>query len=108
MAHEGNSANIKFICYTYVGREKTMALNVCRYCRKVFRTAVKTNVCEECRTIDNELFEKIEDYLKKYPNSNAIQISQGLQITAPQVIAFIDEGRLVISKGKFEPVEKKR
>ena len=43
-----------------------------------------------------------KEYLKKYPNSNAIQIAEGLEIPTFEVVRFIDEGRLQFSKGKFE------
>jgi hypothetical protein len=79
-----------------------MQLNVCKHCHRIFYSHLKLQTCEECKKLDDELFEKIEDYLMKYPNSNAIQIADGLKIQAHEVLSFIDEGRLIIAKGYFE------
>ncbi|MCR5829513.1 MAG: hypothetical protein K6F93_04075 [Lachnospiraceae bacterium] len=61
-----------------------------------------TSVCEDCKEIDREIFEKIKDYLTRYPNSNAMQVAEGLGIRASLVLRYIDDGDLVISKGHFE------
>lgn len=79
-----------------------MHLNVCKYCHKIFHNYYKLSTCETCKQRDDDLFEKIEVYLCKYPNSNALQIAEGLMIPASAVLSFIDEGRLMISKGYFE------
>jgi hypothetical protein len=52
--------------------------------------------------LDDILFSRIEEYLKKFPNSNAIQIAEGLELPTFEVVRFIDEGRLQFSRGKFE------
>ncbi|MBQ9767706.1 MAG: MerR family transcriptional regulator [Lachnospiraceae bacterium] len=79
-----------------------MKLNRCKYCGEMFQSPHTAVVCKDCRIIDEALFTSIEEYLKKYPNSNAIQISEGLEISVYEIIRFIDEGRLQFSKGKFE------
>lgn len=79
-----------------------MKLNRCKYCGEVFQSPYTGVVCKDCKIIDEALFTSIEAYLKKYPNSNAIQISEGLEISVYEIIRFIDEGRLQFSKGKFE------
>lgn len=80
---------------------------MCKHCHKIFYSPIKTSSCEECKKKDDELFERIEKYLLEYPNSNAIQIADGLQIQAYEVLSFIDEGRLIVSNGKFEKIMKK-
>ncbi len=79
-----------------------MKLNRCKYCGKLFQSPNACVVCRECKEIDEALFSGVEDYLKKYPNSNAIQIAEGLNISVYEIIRFIDEGRLQFSKGRFE------
>ena len=95
------------MCYTIVvgvclSGGVSMKLNRCKYCDCVFQSPDTRVVCNACRPIDEALFSSIEEYLKKYPNSNAIQISDGLGINVYEIIRFIDEGRLQFSKGKFE------
>ena len=79
-----------------------MRINRCRYCGKEFKTRTIQSVCNQCKSLDEAIFSKIEAYLAKYPNSNAIQIAEGIGIAAIEVLRFIDEGRLNLSSGKFE------
>ena len=79
-----------------------MYTNICKHCKKVFKSRKKQYTCKECEDMDNLFFDTIYDYLKKYPNSNALQISEALGITAYEVIQYMSEGRLSVSKGQFE------
>lgn len=81
-----------------------MQLNMCKHCHKMFYHRLRTSTCEECREKDDVLFDQIEKYLREFPNSNAIQIADGLNIEAAKVLSFIDEGRLTIAKGRFEKI----
>lgn len=78
-----------------------MYTNVCRFCGRMFMSRAKSTVCQECKAKDDEIFSKIEEYLKQYPNSNAMQISEGLELSVVEVLRYIDEGRLQIAKGEF-------
>lgn len=82
-----------------------MKLNQCKYCFNMFKSPDTRVVCDKCRPLDEALFSSIEEYLKKYPNSNAIQIAEGLEIPTFEVVRFIDEGRLQFSRGKFERIK---
>ncbi len=79
-----------------------MQLNICKHCRKIFQSKFKAYTCSDCKSIDDELFERIENYLLQYPNSNAIQIAEGLGVQAYEVLGFIEEGRLTIVKGIWD------
>lgn len=79
-----------------------MYTNVCKHCQKVFKSRIKQYTCKECEDMDNLFFDAIYDYLKKYPNSNALQISEALGISPYEVIQYMSEGRLSVSKGQFE------
>ncbi len=82
-----------------------MKLNQCKYCGAMFKSTYTSVVCNHCKELDDILFSRIEEYLKKFPNSNAIQIADGLEIPTFEVVRFIDEGRLQFSKGKFEKLK---
>lgn len=81
-----------------------MYTNICKHCHKQFKSRIKTYSCNECSEKDADYFDKIEAYLKEYPNSNALQISEALGITAYQVLNYLKEGRLNITKGRFERI----
>ena len=78
-----------------------MYTNKCKFCGKIFVSKLKSTTCASCKHLDEELFSKIEEYLRRFPNSNAMQIADGLEISALDVLQYIDEGRLQLSKGEF-------
>lgn len=78
-----------------------METNVCKHCHKVFRSKIRTFCCKECRSVDDCQLDDIVEYLRQYPNSNALQISEELGIHPYEVIKFLDEGWLKVNKGQF-------
>ena len=80
----------------------------CRHCKKLFTSAVRRQVCEECAKKEEELFRRIKEYLRQYPNSNAMQIAEGLEINVMSVLYFIDEGRLSMVTGSFSKLKEPR
>lgn len=78
-----------------------MYTNLCKHCKKIFKSRIRTYTCNECRSLDSEHFDEIEAYLKEYPNSNALQISEALNISAFEVVNYLKEGRLNVSRGIF-------
>ena len=50
------------------------------------------------------IFTQIRVYLRKYPNSNAVQISEALGINVSLILKYIDEGRLFPSGGSFSKI----
>jgi len=82
-----------------------MHTNICKHCFKPFNSRIKTGFCPECEKLDETQFDRIVEYLKKYPNSNAVQIAESLEMDLYNVIGFINEGRLMRSPGKFSKLE---
>lgn len=78
-----------------------MHMSKCKFCGKVFRTKKVEIICNACKPIDEAVFSRIEAYLRKFPHSNAMQIAEGCGISALEVLQYIDEGRLLLSKGEF-------
>lgn len=79
-----------------------MNTNVCKHCFKTFKSRYKTYSCSNCKLIDEGHFDDIAQYLKEFPNSNALQVSEALGITAYEVLNYLKEGRLHIAQGSFE------
>jgi hypothetical protein len=79
-----------------------MQLQTCRICGFSFYSRTDTNLCSDCQKTAEFTLDRIIAYLKQYPNSNAIQIAQALNIPAYDVLTFLDNGRLLESRGTFE------
>lgn len=105
------------LCYTNIGilcakersrfrREgESMRQFQCKYCGRTFQSTYSRTFCKECEDVEEILFSRIEEYLKKFPNSNALQISEGLDVPIFMVLRYIDEGRLLFSRGTFEKLK---
>ena len=81
-----------------------MELCTCRMCGFSFYKRIETNLCDECAKKSEDMYDKIVRYLKEYPNSNALQISEYLNIPAYDVLTFLDNGQLERSHGVFEQI----
>lgn len=79
-----------------------MELRTCRLCGFSFYSRKDTNLCEDCYDKAEATYDRIVAYLHKYPNSNALQISEALHIPAYDVLTFLDNGQLLESHGTFE------
>lgn len=75
--------------------------NVCKHCHVVFRSKISTLCCKECRSLDDNQLDDIVQYLHRYPNSNALQISEELGIHPYVIIKYLEEGWLEQSHGTF-------
>ena len=99
--HTANFKPFIYIVLVFLYGGAMLYTNVCKHCRKVFKSKIRTLCCKECRSIDNSQLDDIVQYLKMYPNSNALQISEELGIHPYEIIKFMDEGWLNTSHGEF-------
>ena len=72
------------------------------YFRITLRSKIRTLCCKDCRAEDEDQLDDIVKYLKEYPNSNALQISEELGIHPYVILKFMEEGWLGESTGSFE------
>jgi len=73
---------------------------VCKHCNKLFNHVIKKTVCDNCQSIEEAQFSKIVDYLRAYPESNALEVAAGLGINPKVIIEYIEEGRLTLKTEK--------
>lgn len=81
-----------------------MELNTCRICGFSFYSKRDTNICKDCEDVSNETYDRIVAYLRQFPNSNALQISDALHIPAYDVLTYLENGQLLKSHGTFEQI----
>ena len=79
-------------------------LCTCKHCYRSFPSRTYTSTCDKCKELDKEIYEKIKAYLHQYPNSNTIQVAEGLGIKASLILKYVADGDFVISKGHFESI----
>lgn len=83
-------------------KKRYSELCTCKHCGKSYEGRKNTCTCDDCKDIDHMIFTQIRVYLRKFPNSNAVQIADALGISANLVLKYIDEGRLCFGRGTFK------
>ncbi|MGB9791651.1 MAG: MerR family transcriptional regulator [Thermacetogeniaceae bacterium] len=75
-----------------------MELRNCPECGKLF-AYVSRNLCPECIEKEEELFKKVESFLKEHGSATVQEISEATGVPESKVISFLRTGRLVASSG---------
>lgn len=76
-----------------------MSVANCPRCGKVFMK-LKNPICPDCQSAEDELFEKVVDYLKENPGATVAEVATELDCDVSIINKFIRTGRL----GKVNPI----
>ena len=68
------------------------------------RSKIRTCCCKDCRDKDEDQLDDIVEYLHRFPNSNALQISEELGIHPYVILKYMEEGWLSKSHGTFSRI----
>ncbi len=71
-----------------------MDLRNCSECGKLF-VYVGRDLCPECVKTEEEMFEKVEKFLRKNSGASVQEISEATGVPEEKIIHFLKEGRLV-------------
>ena len=79
----------------YSTNSTRLKMRLCRRCKTPIDERVLHDYCPDCFKRVEKIFEKIENYLKKYPGATAFEIEQETQVPYSIIQGFIKEGRLL-------------
>ena len=79
-----------------------MSLAKCKRCGKLFNKMLDKNVCPACMEKEEEEFQKVRDFLKRYPEKKLEEISEGTEVDKKVILDFIREGRLQLAEIEVE------
>lgn len=74
-----------------------MEVKVCRSCKKIFQYISGPEICHQCREAEEELFQKVKEYLREHPGANTYEINQETGVSAKLVEKFLRQGRLEVA-----------
>ncbi len=74
-----------------------MELRNCKKCGKLHYGTGR--VCNECLKKEEEKFDLIKAYLKEYPDSSIVKVSNETGVSVPEIERFLREGRLEVTTG---------
>jgi len=73
------------------------ALN-CPRCGKIF-VKIRDPICDACMKKEEEIFEKVREYVKENPNQTIAEICEACEVTTKRILSYLRDGRLEASTG---------
>lgn len=80
----------------------------CLKCGKIIPDNTIRDYCDICYEVYEKLFEKIRNYLEKYPNATAFEVSEYTGIDHKIIKSFVKEGRLIEIESELINISCKR
>ncbi len=76
-------------------------LKQCKECNGTFLYTTNDNLCLSCSQKNELEFQKIKEYLKRFPKSSIGAVATALDITVANIQKYIDQGRLEMLEKKI-------
>ncbi|HHW23082.1 MAG TPA: flagellar operon protein YvyF [Clostridiaceae bacterium] len=71
----------------------------CRRCRKIFMySGTGPKICESCKKLEEEEFEKVRAFVREFPGATAQEVSRETGVPTQLIYRFLKEGRLEVSE----------
>ena len=70
----------------------------CQRCKKIFRYSVGPQLCESCKRLDEEDFEKVRTFVREFPGATIQEVSRETEIATNMIYRYLKEGRLEVSE----------
>ena len=70
----------------------------CRRCRKIFMYVTGPQICDACKKLEDEEYEKVRAFVKEFPGANIQEVSRETGVSTHLIYRFLREGRLEVSE----------
>ncbi len=74
-------------------------IRYCRECRRIFQYVTGPVLCDSCRKIEEEEFDKVRNFLKDYPGANMQEVSDATGVKSSKIYRWLKQERLEVSEG---------
>lgn len=71
----------------------------CRRCGRMYNYLGGPPICLDCKKADEEVFQKVKEYLYENPGATLSQVSLDCEVSVEKIKLFLKEGRLEITDG---------
>ena len=69
----------------------------CPRCGKMF-TKMRDPLCKECMKEEEDLFQKVREYLDENPNTSLPEVAEATGVSTKKIMRYVREGRLEASQ----------
>lgn len=74
-----------------------MEVKVCKSCKKLFQHVVGPEICQSCKQLEEDLFQKVKAYLRENPGATMHVVSEETEVSVSLIEKFLRQGRLEVS-----------
>lgn len=70
----------------------------CLRCKKLFMYTVGPKICENCKKLEEEEFERVRQFVKEFPGATIQEVSRETGVSRQLIYRFLKEGRLEVAE----------
>ncbi len=70
----------------------------CRRCKKIFMYAMGPQICEACKKLEDEEFEKVRLFVREYPGATIQEVASATEVPTTLIYRFLKEGKLEVTE----------
>lgn len=71
----------------------------CRRCKRIFMYAVGPQLCEECKKLEEEEYERVRKFVRDFPGATIQEVSDATEVSMQMIYKFLKDGRLEVTEG---------
>lgn len=70
----------------------------CRRCRKIFMYVTGAQLCDACKKLDEQDFDKVRNFVRDFPGATVQEVSRETEVPTQMIYRYLKEGRLEVSE----------
>lgn len=70
----------------------------CHKCKKIFMYNTGPQICENCKKLEEEEFEKVRMFVRDFPGATVQEVSRETEVSSQLIYRFLKEGRLEVAE----------
>lgn len=70
----------------------------CRRCKKIFMFVTGPQLCDACKKLEEEEFERVRSFLKEFPGATIQEVARETDVPTQQIYKYLKEGRLEVAE----------
>ncbi len=71
----------------------------CRKCKRIFMYVTGPQICDNCKKLEDEDFEKVRKFVKEFPGATIPEVSKETGVEVALIYRFLKEERLEVAEG---------
>ncbi len=70
----------------------------CRRCRKIIMYTMGPQLCEDCKKLEEEEFQKVRKFVRDYPGATIQEVSAATEVPQNTIHKYLKDGRLEVAE----------